>query len=142
MAWKKFILANALQLSFAVALVATLGSLYLSEVLRFEPCKLCWLQRIFMYPLVVLLAVATFRKDNKVYLYVLPLAGIGGLISLYHYMIQKVPYFHENASACGDASCAYDYLDYFGIITIPLLALTAFILIGLLQWQLARAVKE
>lgn len=138
MSWRRFVLNNGNQLSFAIALVATAGSLYLSEILRYEPCKLCWIQRIFMYPLVVLFAVASVRKDNKVYVYALPLAGIGGLFSLYHYLMQKTSLFQETAT-CGPVPCTYDALDWFGFITIPLLALTAFILITVIQIFIQKA---
>lgn len=139
MNWRKFVLNNGLHLSFAVALVATMGSLYLSEILRYEPCKLCWIQRIFMYPMVVLFAVATVRKDYKVYTYALPLAIGGGLFSIYHYSIQKIPYLQDSAASCGLVPCNTDALDWFGFITVPLLALIAFIIIAVLQWLIRKA---
>jgi disulfide bond formation protein DsbB len=139
---RQFILENGLYLSFAVALVATIGSLYLSEVMNFAPCKLCWFQRIFMYPQVFLLGIAAVRKDSRVYRYVLPLSIIGGCISIYHYLIQKVPYFHDHATSCGQVPCEFDYLDWFGFITIPLMALAAFVLIAILQSMLRKAVHD
>jgi disulfide bond formation protein DsbB len=139
---RQFILENALYLSFAVALIATVGSLYLSEIMEFAPCKWCWVQRIFMYPLVFILGIAAVRKDHSVYRYVLPLSVVGGCFSIYHYLIQKVPYFHNNATSCGQVPCDFDYLDWFGFITIPLLALIAFVLITVLQLLLRNAVHK
>ncbi|WNQ09812.1 disulfide oxidoreductase [Paenibacillus aurantius] len=136
---KKFVLENGLYLSFAAALVAAAGSLYLSEIMQFEPCKLCWFQRIFMYPLTILLGIAAVRKDYGIWRYGLPLSIIGGCISIYHYAIQKVPYFHDNATACGRVPCEYDYLDWWGVVTIPLLALIAFIIITVLLFMVRRA---
>ncbi len=120
---------NLLFCAAIVAMVATVGSLYLSEVLKFEPCKLCWIQRIFMYPLTWLLAVAHFRRDFSIKGYAWPLVVVGGLISLYHTILQKLPP-DPNSTSCGAVSCYSDYLNWFGFITIPMLALTAFVLIG------------
>lgn len=145
MARKKFFLENGLLFSFAVALIATIGSLYLSDIMRFEPCKLCWFQRIFMYPLTILLGIAAVRKDYRITGYILPLSVIGGCISLYHYSIQKVPFLHKAAvegNACGRIPCEYDYLDWWGVVTIPLLALIAFALIIYLQLEVRRAYKS
>ncbi|MCP8968149.1 disulfide oxidoreductase [Ectobacillus ponti] len=115
--------------AWAAALTATLGSLYLSEVMKYEPCTLCWYQRILMYPLVIVLGVALFRKDYRIYVYSLPLAGIGACISLYHYAMQKIPALSQSGLACGRIPCTGDYLNWFHFITIPLLALLAFLLI-------------
>ncbi|UUZ80047.1 disulfide bond formation protein B [Paenibacillus sp. P26] len=78
MSWKPFIRENGLQLSWAVALVATLGDLYFSEILHYLPCKLCWYQRILMYPLVIILGIASVRKERQMYLYVLCRCPSGG----------------------------------------------------------------
>ncbi|MFD2333879.1 disulfide oxidoreductase [Cohnella sp. GCM10020058] len=131
---RSFIRANFLYLAWVVSLVATGGSLFMSEVLNYAPCKLCWLQRIFMYPLVLLLGRAAIRSDRRIVGYVAPLIAIGGLISLYHYGEQKVPGMASILPCTVGVPCNEDYLDWFGVITIPLLALTAFILIGLLLW--------
>jgi disulfide bond formation protein DsbB len=71
------------------AWVATCGSLFLSEVIGWTPCVLCWYQRILMYPLTVILAVGIWRRDRGVYLYVLPLSILGVGTSLYHYLLIK-----------------------------------------------------
>jgi len=119
---------NRLFFSWAVAVLATVASLYLSEVLRFVPCSLCWIQRIFMYPLVILLGIATARRDAHIVPYVMPIVIIGAGFSLYHAILQKLPR-HADMPACGPVSCQGDYLNWFGFITIPMLALTAFLLI-------------
>ena len=67
------------------------GSLYFSEVADFMPCTLCWYQRIAMYPLVLLLGIAAFRRDRAIRLYVVPLAVVGAAISIYHYLYRVVP---------------------------------------------------
>lgn len=123
-----------LYLVWIVAVVATLGSLYFSEVMKYAPCELCWYQRILMYPLSLILGIAAYNGDLAVRKYVLPLAIVGGSISLYHYLLQKVPNFAEIKPCSNGIPCNVDYIDWLGFITIPFLALTAFtlIIIGLL----------
>ena len=81
----------ALTLAAGVAVVATLGSLYYSEVADFPPCRLCWFQRIGMYPLAVILPVAAWRRDRQVRWYALPLAVGGGAVSIYHVLVERFP---------------------------------------------------
>lgn len=124
----KFIGQNVVKLAFLVALVATAGSLFFSEVAGYEPCRLCWFQRIFMYPEVILLGLAWLKKESKIVDYALSLSLIGGLISLYH---NYVYYTEKVADFCGlgaaGFSCVTRYFTEFGYITIPLMALTAFL---------------
>ncbi|MCM3574086.1 MULTISPECIES: disulfide oxidoreductase [Mesobacillus] len=118
-----------LYLAWVVSLMATLGSLYFSEIAGFIPCELCWYQRILMYPLVLLLGIATFQNDTAVKKFVLPLAVIGWLISLNHYLVQKVPGFAQVKPCVSGVPCTAQYINWFGFITIPFLAFTAFTLI-------------
>lgn len=120
--------------SWLVAVIATGGSLFLSEVLGYVPCDLCWYQRIFMYPLLFIVGVASYRQQTAIIPYVMPLIAVGGSISVYHIVIQKLPK-DTGIAACGPTSCQDDYLNWFGWLTIPMLALAAFALIafGLLQ---------
>lgn len=137
--WKKTVKENGLHLSWAVALAAMLGSLFFSEIMQFAPCKLCWYQRILMYPLAIILGIAAVRKDTKIYLYTLPLSIWGMGISAYHYLMQKTSLFQEAATACGPVPCDVDYIDWLGFITIPLLAFVAFFLITIIHLLLWRA---
>ncbi|NIK77793.1 disulfide bond formation protein DsbB [Paenibacillus castaneae] len=116
-------------IAWAAAVLATAGSLYMSEVMKFAPCSLCWFQRIFMYPLAIILGIAYSKEDTGIVSYALPLVVIGGLISLYHTVLQKLPH-DSKLAACGPVSCQGDYLNWFGFITIPMLALVAFIIIA------------
>ncbi|EGL83464.1 disulfide formation protein [Caldalkalibacillus thermarum TA2.A1] len=118
--------AYTLYLAWLVAVVATLGSLYFSEVRGFVPCELCWYQRIFMYPLAVMLGIAAYRGDAGIKVYVLPLAMAGGLISLVHYLQQKVPALGAIALCTQGVPCTAVYINWLGFITIPFLALMAF----------------
>lgn len=133
---------QAMFASWGISLIATAGSLFFSEVMKYIPCNLCWYQRILMYPLVILLGVASARKDYNMSLYALILSVIGGLISLYHYLIQKVPALHELGNACGIVPCNTDYINWFGFITIPFLALIAFTLISVLQFIVLKSGEE
>lgn len=121
----------ALQLALGVALVATLGSLYFSEVANFPPCRLCWYQRIAMYPLVPVLAVAVWRRDAGARFYALPLALIGGLISTYHVVLERFPSLESGVCEATNP-CTLIWVRRFGYLTIPAMALSAFALIAVL----------
>ncbi|KKI91516.1 hypothetical protein WQ54_14040 [Bacillus sp. SA1-12] len=120
---------NLLTIGWIASFIATLGSLYFSEILKYIPCDLCWYQRIFMYPLVIILGVAVFKKDASIALYSLILSAIGGCISIYHYSIQKIDFLGEKSATCGIVPCTGEYINWLGFITIPFLALVAFIII-------------
>ena len=128
----RFIEEYGLYLAWLVAMVATAGSLYFSEVRQFVPCALCWYQRIFMYPLVILLGIASFRDDRRIIPYFLSLSMIGGLIALYHVLEQNVPGFAAPPMCNVGVPCAAKYINWFGFISIPVLSLTAYLLITLL----------
>jgi len=115
-------------MAFSVALAATLGSLYYSEIAGFVPCTLCWYQRILMYPLVAITLVGILRQDEGLPVYVLPLSVLGLGFSTYHYLIQMGVIGHSGACKVG-IPCDLRWVNYAGFITIPLMALTAFALI-------------
>ncbi|ADI13667.1 disulfide oxidoreductase [Truepera radiovictrix] len=127
--------------AWLVAIVATAGSLYFSEVRLFVPCTLCWYQRIMMYPLVIILGVASYRQDRRVVAYALPLAVIGGAFSLFHYLEQKVPGFSAPTLCRVGVPCNQEYINWLGFITIPFLALVAFVLISVLLIGVARSAR-
>lgn len=109
-----------------IATVATLGSLFFSEIMGLKPCVLCWYQRIFMYPLVVVLLVGMFPFDKNVVRYALPIAAIGWLFAVYHYLLYS-GYIPEGLQPCGqDLSCADINLELFGFITIPMLSILSY----------------
>jgi disulfide bond formation protein DsbB len=131
---------NALWFAFAVAAISLAGSLYFSEGAHFVPCELCWYQRIAMYPLVPVLAVAAWRNDVGVRAYALPLAVIGGLISTYHVLLERFPSL-ETGACDPDNPCSLIWVERFGYMTIPTMALSAFALIAVLL-IVARPVPE
>ncbi|MFC4353539.1 disulfide oxidoreductase [Chryseomicrobium palamuruense] len=133
---------NALLLMWIFAFTATLGSLYFSEIRHYEPCELCWYQRILMYPLVLLIGVAIVQKNAKIAWTTLVFSGIGTLTSLYHYGIQKLDFLRESAPACGRVSCTGEYVNYLGFITIPFMAFTAFVAIAVVSLYVLKLIKE
>jgi disulfide bond formation protein DsbB len=123
--------SSSLVLAWIVATVATLGSLYYSEIAHFQPCTLCWYQRIAMYPLAVVLGIAALRSDYAVRRYVLPVVAIGAAISIYHYQLERFP--AQESLACSiDIPCTTVWVWEFHYISIPLMALSAFALIATL----------
>jgi len=107
-----------------------LGSLYFSEVAGFIPCKLCWYQRILMYPLTVILLVVILRYTNEDAPYfVLPFSLVGIGISTYHYLLQKTDLFTDSTTCSVGAPCTATWINWFGFVTIPFLALIAFLII-------------
>lgn len=117
----------ALVIAGAVAVAATLGSLYFSDVADFVPCKLCWYQRIAMYPLAALLVMAAIRRDRAMLRYVRVIASIGLVVSAYHVWIQ---WFPEQSNFCEfDNPCSARWVEAFDRITIPQMAGLSFALI-------------
>jgi disulfide bond formation protein DsbB len=121
-----------LQLAAVVALVSTVGSLWLSEGAGFLPCRLCWYQRIAMYPLAVVLGIAALRRDVAIRLYAIPLAAIGAAISIWHVLIERFPSL-ESSTSCEVANpCSVIWVERFGYLTIPTMALSGFALLVVL----------
>lgn len=119
-------------LAFVVATAATLGSLYLSEIVHLEPCKYCWFQRIAMYPLALILGMAAWRRDRAIRIYAVSLATIGAVIAAYHYLIQQFPSL--SAGECSiTVPCTSAYIWEFGFVSVPWMALSSFSLIILLM---------
>ena len=113
-------------LCWLLVTISTLGSLFFSYVVGFAPCVLCWYQRIFLFPLVILLAMGLFPFDKSVIKYALPLAIAGWLIAFYHNLLYSgiIP---ESIQPCSQGvSCTEKYIDLFGFITIPMLSLLSF----------------
>lgn len=122
-----FVHTYILSLLFTFSFAALVGSLAYSNIVGFPPCELCWIQRIFMYPQVILAGMAMYRKDVSMVLYLLPLSVLGGLIALYHSLSHYGlgDGILECTSALGD--CGKLYVFEYGYITIPLMAFTIFI---------------
>jgi disulfide bond formation protein DsbB len=123
---------SELWLVFAIALVATAGSLFFSEVEHFVPCKLCWFQRIAMYPL-VLLALPALERDTRAARYFLPLPVVGLGVSLWHVLVERgVIEETQSCEISAPGGCSVKWVEELGYVTIPTLAATAFALAILL----------
>src|SRR5699024_12101711 len=133
MSWSKR--AEQLLISiWILTLIATMGSLFYSEVMRYTPCELCWIQRIFMYPLVIIYGAALVKKNIQIALPGLLLSGLGFLVSVYHYSLQKLSGFDSGGAVCGDVPCTFQYEIYVGYVTIFFLVIFTFVNIFVLPW--------
>jgi len=129
---KKTISTNIIFLCFVIASTATLGSLFFSEIMHFIPCSMCWYQRIFMYPLVLIFLVNLLYPDDKVFKYAIILVIVGLVFSIYHnlLMFDIIP---ESIIPCvSGVPCSTEYINWFGFITIPLLSFIAYFMLFIL----------
>lgn len=119
---------QALAMAAVVAVVCTLGSLYLSEVAGFTPCRLCWFQRFAMYPLAIVLTIAAAMRFHRIRLYAVALAALGSAVSIFHLLVERYP--NLETSSCDPANpCSIIWIERFGYLTIPGMALSGFALI-------------
>lgn len=118
--------------SWLIATAATLGTLFQSEVMKLPPCELCWYQRIFMFPLVIMLPLALFPFDARVVRYALPLALAGAVVAFYQLLLTwgVIP---ESIRPCTQGvPCSEIQWTWLGFITVPLIATVAFATISAL----------
>ena len=132
-AYAKFFKSYGIQTIFIFSFIATLGSLVMSIFFELPPCELCWYQRMFMYPIVIISGFAWYKKDYKNgAMYSIMMAVIGLLFSLYHYLLQISDTLKNSEAFCSPNSaidCSVPDFVEFGFVTTPYIALTAFILI-------------
>lgn len=123
---------QAAGLGLAVALVCTLGSLHLSEINDLPPCRLCWVQRGFMYPQIVLFGLALLLRRRRILDIAAVTVALGGAVSIYHMLIERFPDL-ENAGTCDlNNRCSIVWIERFGYLTIPTMALSGFALLFVL----------
>ena len=127
--------------AFLVAAIATGGSLFLSDVAGYVPCEMCWFQRICMYPLSLLTLFAAYHRDYRFARYLLPFPVIGACVSIYHLLIENKVVATPAACQIG-AGCNVKWINYFGYMTIPTLALTAFVLLTIFLGLAAASPEE
>lgn len=136
-----YIAAKAVFLTLLISLTATIGSLLYSEVLGYEPCKLCWFERIFMFPQVVLFWIGIHRKDRYIADYGIILSALGALLAGYHSLLQFGLVPALSCSSLRLASCSQRFVWEFGYVTIPLMAFTAFSLMAVLLLFSKKTIK-
>ena len=135
--WLAQVRASALWLMFAVTAGAMVGSLYFSEVVHFNPCKLCWYQRIIMYSLAIIFFVAALRRDKAIARYSIVLACIGIVVSIYHYLLEWYPTLESNVCSI-DVPCTTIWFREFGFVTLAFMAGSAFIFVISISLSLLR----
>ncbi|APW65445.1 disulfide bond formation protein B [Poseidonibacter parvus] len=129
-------------LSFITATIATLGSLFFSEVMEFIPCSMCWYQRIFMYPLVLIFLVNMLYPDDKIVKYAMPIVLVGLSFSIYHnlLMFEIIP---ESIVPCVQGvPCSTEYINWLGFITIPFLSLISYSIILILLLFIKKGISS
>ena len=128
--------------AWLVASVSTLGALFFGEVMQLPTCALCWYQRIFMFPLVLILPIGLFPLDRKVVRYALPLAVLGWPFAVFHVLLVAGVIPEEIRPCTQGVPCSEKVIEWFGFVTIPLLAVVAFsAIIALLVLALIRSPK-
>lgn len=121
---------NLLLLAWLLSVVATLGAIFIGEIMGKVPCNMCWYQRIFMFPLPVILGIAVYREDFSIWRYTLPLAFLGAGFSAFHSLLffKILPEEVKPCMAEGP-SCSGADMMLWGYLPLPLLSLVAFVLI-------------
>ena len=112
-----------LLIAWIISVGAFCISLYSSEILKYNVCHLCWYQRICLYPLVILLGIASFKNDCKIIPYAMPFPSIGSLFALYQYLEQMIPGFEPIKLCSIQAPCSITHFKWLGFITFPFLSL-------------------
>lgn len=120
----------SLYLAWAIAFFGSLISIYFGEILRFQPCTLCWYQRISLFPLAIILAIAAYKDDRNIVPYSLPLSCIGLFFALYQSVEPYIPALQETP-LCRDQGCLETVFNLFGFLSFPILSLIGFLLITL-----------
>lgn len=116
--------------AWITALISMVGSLFFSEVMDLPPCILCWYQRIALYPLVLIIGIGIIKRDDRAKNYALPLCLIGLVISIYHNLLYY-GLIADSIIPCKEGvSCTSKQIEWLGFITIPLMALAAFVSIA------------
>jgi disulfide bond formation protein DsbB len=133
---------NTLLLAWLVSAVATMGALFIGEVMLIPPCNLCWYQRIFMFPMAIILGLACFSDDRRGAVYAMPFALGGTAIAIYHTLLIAgvIP---KGWIPCGTGvSCTDQKLEILNGIQIPWLSVIAFVtVLSLLTFFLKKTSK-
>jgi len=119
--------------AWLIASVSTLGALFFGEIAKVPTCVLCWYQRILMYPLTAIIAIGLLRRDENLSYYMLPFSLLGLGVSTYHYLLEKTDLFAGSSFCAQGVSCTTQWINWFGFVTIPFLALTAFLIITIMS---------
>jgi disulfide bond formation protein DsbB len=138
----RFLKEQALLIAWLMTLIAFLITLYLSEVLRWPVCHLCWYQRICLYPQIVLLGIGVYKNDRSILPYTMTLSIIGFIFAFYQYLTQLFPIAFEGIALCGTGpSCATIHINWLGFITLPLISMAGFLIVLIIE-SIGRECKQ
>ncbi len=118
----KFLKRWGIYLAWVISVIATLGSIFSSEFLNFEPCIFCWYQRVFMFPLVIILGAAAYKNDRKIIPYIIALPILGAFVALYQTFVY---YFDIPSFICG-FSCSDESIKLFNFLDMSVASFLAF----------------
>lgn len=124
--------------AFLVSLTATLGSLWFSEAVGFVPCKLCWYQRIAVFPLPLLLGGILLRRDRRAALLVLPSTVLGACVAVWHWLVERVPSLSGATSCAVDVPCSIPWFTEFGFVTLAWMAFSTLAFVAVAALAVAR----
>ncbi|MCP5510223.1 MAG: disulfide bond formation protein B [Chlamydiales bacterium] len=121
-----------LYLAWLLSLIGTLGSLYVSQIMGYEPCHLCWFQRICLFPLAIILGFACWDRFKGIARYIVWLPILGFFLALCQTLMQEIPAIESMPLCGGGQDCEVPAFTFFGWLTFPMLSLANFTLISLL----------
>jgi len=130
-AWVK---QHGYKIGFIFSFLSIVISLIFSDVYHIEPCKLCWLQRIFHYPQALIFLIAWKYDDAHAWMYSLWLSLFGLFFALKQIFLQ----FGVTDGSTADcvigpgADCSAVHVMEFGYITFPVMSASLFLLLILL----------
>ncbi|MDP3989174.1 MAG: disulfide bond formation protein B [bacterium] len=132
LAWIK---TYPLEIVFVFSFVAMIASLFYSNIAGFTPCTLCWYQRIAMYPMVFIAGAALYWNDLRTLRYTWVLSLIGAFLAAYHYLLQIGVITFSTCSVAGySITCSDRFFLRYGYITIPMMALSVFVVIAITSY--------
>lgn len=115
---------NPLYWCWIVVLIGCAVSIYYGEILMIEPCRMCWYQRMALFPLGLILGIGLYRNDRSMVFYALPLSIFGAAVAF----LQAIGIHFPFLRVCRK-ECANSVFSILGVVTFP--DLSAFGLIGI-----------
>lgn len=139
---KSFLKNYSLYLAWLITLIGLVCSIFFGEMLHHEPCRLCWLQRICLFPLALILGIGVYRNDSRIAIYAFPLALLGALLALYQVLGMFVPAFHTKGLCGSRTNCSENMVELWGFLSFPLVSLAGFILLSFFLWMAKKSSKS
>jgi len=137
-----FLKTYALYIAWVIALIGLLCSVFFGELLHHEPCRLCWYQRICLFPLAIILGIAVYRDDSRIATYALPLALFGAFLALYQVLGTFIPSLHTRGLCGYRVNCSENIVELWGFLSFPIVSLAGFILLFFFLWIVRSVAKR